>query len=191
MFLYMSVSLCTGDVISQHALQVVSQHALQQVSRRGVSRPTPKGEVEGSGLWGSPDLGGGGSPGPHPGGSAGPHQEGVYLSMHWGRPPDGYCCGWYASYWNAFLFVLAFHENIKLCHEQKGNITFFNPKGCIKKLSPEELKIYLVDRVLPHVLIFWVQMADVLSEWSYRTGVHQKVIPYGIKKHNIPQFFLA
>ena len=23
----------------------------------------------------------------------------------WQRPPrDGYCCGWYASYWNAFLF---------------------------------------------------------------------------------------
>ena len=27
-------------------------------------------------------------------------------SMHWGRhpPADGYCCGRYASYWNAFLF---------------------------------------------------------------------------------------
>ena len=26
----------------------------------------------------------------------------------WADPPppaDGYCCGWYASYWNAFLFV--------------------------------------------------------------------------------------
>ena len=24
------------------------------------------------------------------------------------RPPlrDGYCCGWYASYWNAFLFYI-------------------------------------------------------------------------------------
>ena len=25
----------------------------------------------------------------------------------WWRPPrDGYCCGWYASYWNAFLLYL-------------------------------------------------------------------------------------
>ena len=34
-------------------------------------------------------------------------QGGLYPSMHWGRPPprrDGYCCGRYASYWNAFLF---------------------------------------------------------------------------------------
>ena len=22
-------------------------------------------------------------------------------------PLDGYCCGWYASYWNAFLFIIA------------------------------------------------------------------------------------
>ena len=72
------------------------QHALQ------VSRPTPKGEVEGDlvqahtqgevegdlvqthtqgGSWG------GSGPGPHPG-------------QH---PRDSYCCGRYASYWNAFL----------------------------------------------------------------------------------------
>ena len=25
-------------------------------------------------------------------------------------PPDGYCCGWYASYWNAFLFGNIFAE---------------------------------------------------------------------------------
>ena len=42
---------------------------------------------EGWGVW----LGG--SPGPHPGGSPGPHS---------------YCCGWYTSYWNAFLFLHAF-----------------------------------------------------------------------------------
>ena len=55
----------------------------------GVSRPIPREEVGGSGQ--------GGSPGPGPG---------VYPSMHRGRPqpPEGYCCGRYASYWNAFLF---------------------------------------------------------------------------------------
>ena len=41
--------------------------------------------------------------------------RGVYSSMHWGRhppPADGYCCGRYASYWNAFLLslpLMAFH----------------------------------------------------------------------------------
>ena len=61
--------------------------------------------------------GGGGSPGPHLGGVSRPtpgggglqaHTRGVYPSMHWGRTPpptvDLYCCGRYASYWNAFLW---------------------------------------------------------------------------------------
>ena len=94
---------------------VVLQHALQ------VSRPTPGVKLRGSGLgvlqartqqgsWGvwprgSPAPGvfrpiPGGSPGPHPGWGWG------YPSMHWGRhPPHSYCCGWYTSYWNAFLFL--------------------------------------------------------------------------------------
>ena len=63
---------------------------------RGIwSRPTAKGEVEGDLarggclLWGVPVPGGSA-----PGGSV------------WRPPssPDGYCCGRYASYWNAFLF---------------------------------------------------------------------------------------
>ena len=101
---------------SVHGAGVVSQYALQ------VSRPTTRVEVEGSGL--------GGSPGPHPGGSVGgsglgglqAHTQGggwgVWssgvskptpggVSQHTLRqtPPkaDGYCCGRYASYWNAFL----------------------------------------------------------------------------------------
>ena len=93
MFLQVSVILFMGEggVASQHALQVVSQHALQ------VSRPTPKGELEGLAR---------GSPGPHPGGGAqGPHPGDV--SQHALRQTlraDDYCCGRYASYWNAFLF---------------------------------------------------------------------------------------
>ena len=47
------------------------------VPGQGVSRPTPKGEVEG--YWGVPGLGG------------------CVETC-----PDGYCCGRYASYWNAF-----------------------------------------------------------------------------------------
>ena len=77
----------------------------------GVSRPTP-----------------GGSPGPHPGGSPGPNPGGLQAHT-WGGvsrltpaggcipayieadPPltaDSYCCGRYASYWNAFLYSCSF-----------------------------------------------------------------------------------
>ena len=74
-----------------------------------------RGEVEGSGR--------GVSPGPYPGrrlrglagGSPGPHLGRVArltpgrwcVSQHALRQipsADGYCCGWYASYWNAFFF---------------------------------------------------------------------------------------
>ena len=59
----------------------------------GVSRPTPKGEVEGSGLWGVTR----------------PTPRGGCVSQHaltQTPPPDGYCCGRYASYWNAFLLCI-------------------------------------------------------------------------------------
>ena len=81
----------------------VSQHALQ------FSRPTPGGGVEGSGL--------GGVSKPTPWGGLQAHTLGGLQAHAWGRvsrptpggcipdPPDGYCCGWYASYWNAFLFT--------------------------------------------------------------------------------------
>ena len=35
----------------------------------------------------------------------------LLLGGAWWRPPDGYCCGQYASYWNAFLFWLIVPEN--------------------------------------------------------------------------------
>ena len=67
--------------------------------------------------WGSPGPHpGGGISRPAPGGSPGPHLEGVsrptprgvYPSTHRGShpPPHGFCCGWYASYWNAFLLSI-------------------------------------------------------------------------------------
>ena len=65
--------------------------------------PAPGGRVPSPGgclgLGGCLVPGGSGPGGgvPAPGGS-GP--EGV----PGGDPPDGYCCGRYASYWNAFLF---------------------------------------------------------------------------------------
>ena len=67
--------------------------------------PAPRG-VSGSGgclvpggclvLGGVPGPGGGV---PAPGGL-------VLLGGPGGDPPDGYCCGRYASYWNAFLFIV-------------------------------------------------------------------------------------
>ena len=29
-----------------------------------------------------------------------------------GDPPDGYCCGRYASYWNAFLLNVSVHAKV-------------------------------------------------------------------------------
>ena len=83
---------------------------------RGIwSRPTPKGEVEGDLVQAHTegevegDLAGGVLQGgtcsrgvPPPGGCLL-----LRVPAPWGvwRPPhDGYCCGRYASYWNAFLF---------------------------------------------------------------------------------------
>ena len=67
----------------------------------GFSRPTPRGgRLRG--------LGGGGSQGLHLGGCPGPGQGDVSQHALRQTPPhqvDGYCCGRYASYWNAFLLT--------------------------------------------------------------------------------------
>ena len=68
---------------------------------RGISRPTP----------------GGVSPGPQKGGGLlreqwGSAPGGACSGGVWSPPCDSYCCGRYASYWNAFLY--------KLC-EIRGN----------------------------------------------------------------------
>ena len=57
----------------------------------GVSRSTTGGE----------EVGGSGQ------GGLQAHTQGDGSQHAWGRPPPakGYCCGQYASYWNAFLFV--------------------------------------------------------------------------------------
>ena len=76
----------------------------------------------------------GGSPGPHPRGKlrgiwSGPHPRrgvvpapgglllGGVCSQGGGDLPlrDGYCCGQYASYWNAFLFRLYLHCQTRTC----------------------------------------------------------------------------
>ena len=60
-------------------------------------------------------------PGPHPGGklrgiwpvvSPGPHQGVSIPACTEADPPDGYCCGRYASYWIAFLFYFTFIINV-------------------------------------------------------------------------------
>ena len=92
MFLYVSVILFTGGgcVLSQHALRVVSQHCLQQ---------------GGCLLWGFLLRGGVPAPGGGllRGGEPAPVGCGDPL-----RKADGYSCGRYESYWNAFLFSVCF-----------------------------------------------------------------------------------
>ena len=71
--------------------------------------PHPGGKLRGLVREGSPGPHHGGGSRPTPRGVSRPTPRGVYPRMHWGRhPPDGYCCGWYASYWNAFLFKIAY-----------------------------------------------------------------------------------
>ena len=74
---------------------------------RGIwSRAIPKGEVEGwSGQGGACPWGGEGVP------ALGEYllqggvcSRGCLLWGVWRHPQDSYCCGWYAYYWNAFLF---------------------------------------------------------------------------------------
>ena len=67
--------------------------------------PTPKGEVEGDLATLGACLGGGSAC------SGGCLLQGGACSRGvparggvGGDPHDGYCCRWYASYWNAFLF---------------------------------------------------------------------------------------
>ena len=73
---------------------------------RGIrSRPTPKGEIEGDQIQAHTQGGnsGGSGPGKHPSGNF----RGIRTTA---LPPphDDYCCGRYASYWNAFLSCLNF-----------------------------------------------------------------------------------
>ena len=120
-------------MISQHALQVSrptpSGGSLRGLAGGGVSRPTPRGEVEGSGLEGSPGPHPEGRLRGLTGGGLQAHTQGVTRATAGGvsrptlgvggcipacteadPPPhthtaDGYCCGRYASYWNAFLLL--------------------------------------------------------------------------------------
>ena len=111
-------------------------------SGQGVSRPTPKGKLRG--IWP------GGSPGPHPrgklrgiwpGGCLQAHTQRVSrptpgggLSQHALRqtPPNGCCCGWYASYWNAFLLSFLWHWQLILT-AYSAFLTHFTPKNWLIK----------------------------------------------------------
>ena len=113
-YVFTSVYLFTVGVVSQHALQVSRGYPIMPCRSPG---PHPGGNLRGL-AWGvsrsTPRWRG--SPGPHPGvvlqvpiqgGVSRPTPRGTGVSQHALTPPppaDGYCCGRYASYWNAFLF---------------------------------------------------------------------------------------
>ena len=69
---------------------------------RGVRyRPTAKGEIEGDQIQTHIQGGNSGGSGPDP------------------PPPNNYCCGRYASYWNAFLFTSFFWAKFKKAQKRK------------------------------------------------------------------------
>ena len=103
---------CHGKSISLPALitvhkwscgKVMFSQACVKNSFQGVARPRPGGDL----LEGYPGPGGvqvqaqGGCPGP--GGCV--SQYALRQTTPPPPPADGYCCGQYASYWNAFLFL--------------------------------------------------------------------------------------
>ena len=112
-------------MVSQHALQVSRPIPRVEVegdlAGGGVSRPTTKGEVE-------RDLALGGLQAHTQGGTL--LQGGSLLPGGCGDPPDGYCCGRYASYWNAFLFyecgnivrVILIHDSNKAAQTQDSQL---------------------------------------------------------------------
>ena len=64
-------------------------------------------------LLGVPSRGGGAwSGGLVPGRGPGPYSRGKLRGIRPSPPPDGYCCGRYASYWNALLFSLVYTTTV-------------------------------------------------------------------------------
>ena len=76
--------------------------------------------------WGCPGKGPGGCPGPGLGvvvSTPRPEGQGVFQHALRQTPPppaDGYCCGRYASYWNAFLLLGYFY----IFHRYVTNVFF-------------------------------------------------------------------
>ena len=124
------------QVVSQHALQqvseggVVSQHALQQVSRRGVKAHT-QGEVEGSGLGGL---------------QVHTQEGGIPACTEADTPQDGYCCGRYASYWNAFLLAVYFYfvAAMSFAHEDQETLYRKSLNDVAKMLKSKHGENYMV-----------------------------------------------
>ena len=115
-----------GGVVSQHALQVPRPTPKGEVKGSGLGGyPGPHpGEKLRSLAWGGLQAhtqgglrltsGGGlqahtqGGPQAHTQGVSRPHPgEGIKACTEADPPTDGYCCGRYASYWNAFLLNYA------------------------------------------------------------------------------------
>ena len=114
---------------------------MAQVGRLGVwpvgwmSRPRPRGRL-GSLAGGYPGPHwGGGVPGPGPGSVSRPRPGGG-VSQHALKqtsPVDGYCCGRYASYWNAFLLINSFISASLLLG--RNTLALINCRTVVEKLT--------------------------------------------------------
>ena len=83
-----------------HSSRMRTGRMLASASRGGVS--APGGVCLPGGVWsgGVPALGGACF-----GGACSRRGCLLFGGAWWRPPPDGYCCGQYASYWNAFLYL--------------------------------------------------------------------------------------
>ena len=92
--MFTGVCLSTGGYLFQRGCLVLSQVGGYLVWWGGClvqGVPAPRGAgLGGACFWGVPAPGGGGC---------------LVRGVPGGDPPDGYCCGRYASHWNSFLFI--------------------------------------------------------------------------------------
>ena len=145
--------------------QVMFLHVSVILFTEGVSRPPPMGEVEGSDQGGLQTHTQGGRLRGMAGGVSRPTpREGVCLIACWDTlpPPDGYFCGRYASYWNAFLFWIEFRGKVSLLRWRLLKIVMWSSRSSqIAGLSTtQQLLLYnnttFDDIILQHLMTFWM-----------------------------------
>ena len=164
-----------GGVVSQHALQDYRWYPSMPCSRFPggwypsvpcrFPAPLPRGKLRGLARGVSRPHQGRGGTRPTP-------REGVYPSMHWGRPSlDSHCCGRYASYWNAFLLQSYLHSLCNLANTMIFRRWLCGPL-CVLTLSAFEVSSWYSgwpewEKKIHYILHFWNCDYFVMKSWNW------------------------